>query len=93
MNHKLSEREIKKIILKSLQKKKILDNKSPYRHLGVTVSEASDFRSGRDLMICVVRLLLGSVLTAQSLEPASDSVSPSLSAPPSLMLCLSLSQK
>ena len=33
----------------------------------------------------------GSVLTAQSLEPVSDSVSPSLSAPPSLMLCLSLS--
>ena len=36
---------------------------------------------------------LGSVLTAQSLEPASDSVSPSLSAPPLFMLCLSLSQK
>ena len=35
----------------------------------------------------------GSVLTAQSLEPASDSVSPSLSAPPLLMLCLSLLQK
>ena len=35
----------------------------------------------------------GSVLTAQSLEPASDSVSPSLSAPPSLVLCLSLSLK
>ena len=33
----------------------------------------------------------GSVLTAQSLEPASDSVSPSLSAPPPLTLCLSLS--
>ena len=33
----------------------------------------------------------GSVLTAQSLEPASDSVSPSLSAPPPLTL--SLSQK
>ena len=32
----------------------------------------------------------GSVLIAQSLEPASDSVSPSLSAPPLLMLCLSL---
>ena len=32
----------------------------------------------------------GSVLTAQSLEPASDSVSPSLSAPPLLMLCLSV---
>ena len=35
----------------------------------------------------------GSVLTAQSLEPASDSMSPSFSAPPLLMLCLSLSQK
>ena len=32
---------------------------------------------------------LGSVLTAQSLEPASDSVSPSLSARPLLALCLS----
>ena len=35
----------------------------------------------------------GSVLTAQSLEPASDSVSPSLSAPPPLVLCLFLSLK
>ena len=33
----------------------------------------------------------GSVLTAQSLEPVSDSVSPSLSAPPLLRVCLSLS--
>ena len=31
---------------------------------------------------------VGSVLTAQSLEPALDSVSPSLSAPPLLVLCL-----
>ena len=35
----------------------------------------------------------GSVLTAQGLEPVSDSVSPSLSDPPPFMLCLSLSQK
>ena len=35
----------------------------------------------------------GSGLTAQSLEPASDSVSPSLSAPPSFMLCLCLKNK
>ena len=35
----------------------------------------------------------GSVLTAQSLEPALGSVSPSLSAPPPLMLYLSLSLK
>ena len=33
----------------------------------------------------------GSVLTAQSPEPVSDSVSPSLSAPAPFMLCLSLS--
>ena len=37
--------------------------------------------------------VLGSVLKAQSLETASDSVSPSLSASPPLMLCLSVSQK
>ena len=35
----------------------------------------------------------GSVLTAQSLEPASGSVSPSLSPPPRLVLCFSLSLK
>ena len=35
----------------------------------------------------------GSVLTAQSLEPASHSVSPSLSASPLLVLCLSLKNK
>ena len=35
----------------------------------------------------------GSVPTAQSLEPVSDSVSPSLSDPPPFVLCLSLSQK
>ena len=35
----------------------------------------------------------GSVLTAQRLEPASDSVSPSLSVPPLFMFCLSLSLK
>ena len=36
---------------------------------------------------------LGSVLTAQSLQPASDSVSPSLSALPPLPVCLSLKNK
>ena len=34
-----------------------------------------------------------SVLTARSLEPVLDSVSPSPSAPPSLMLCLSKMSK
>ena len=36
------------------------------------------------------RPVWGSVLPAQSLEPDSDSVSPCLSAPPLLALCLSL---
>ena len=36
---------------------------------------------------------LGSVLTAQSLEPAADSVSPSLSSPPLFIFCLSFSLK
>ena len=35
----------------------------------------------------------GSVLRAQSLEPASDSESPFLSAPPPFILCLTLPQK
>ena len=35
----------------------------------------------------------GSVLTAQSLEPVSNPVSPSLSAPPPVSLCLTLSLK
>ena len=35
----------------------------------------------------------GYVLTAQGLKPALDSVSPSLSAPPPLVLCLPMSQK
>ena len=35
----------------------------------------------------------GSVLTAQGPEPALDSVSPSLSVPPLLTLCLSLKNK
>ena len=35
----------------------------------------------------------GSVLTAQSLEPTSDSASPSLSATPQLVCCLCLKNK
>ena len=35
----------------------------------------------------------GSVLTAQSLEPVSDSMSPPLSAPPLFTLCLCLKNK
>ena len=53
--------------------------------------EVSDFGSGHDLTACEFETRVGSVLTAWSLEPASDSVSPFLSATPPLMLCLSLS--
>ena len=53
-------------------------------------NSAPDFSSGHHLPDCGFEpcVASGSVLTAQGLEPASDSVSPSLSAPSSLMLCL-----
>ena len=59
---------------------------------GGSVGWVSDFSSGHDLVVCGFEPpALGSVLTARSLEPASAAVSPSLSAPPRLILCLSLS--
>ena len=61
--------------------------------LGGSVSCASGLRSGHDLAVCEFKPRVGLCADAQSLKPASDSVSPSLSAPPLLMLCLSLSQK
>ena len=61
--------------------------------LGGSVGWATDFGSGHDLAVREFEPASGSVLTAQSLEPVSDSVSPSLSDLPPFMLCLSLSQK
>ena len=60
-------------------------------HLGGSVSRAPDFSSGHDLMVPEIETWVCSVLKAQSLEPASDSVSPPVSAPS--LLVLSLSQK
>ena len=48
----------------------------------------SDFNSGHSLVVHELEPRVG--LTAQSLEPASDSVSPSVSTPPPLILCLAL---
>ena len=58
---------------------------------------ASDFGSGRDLTVCefephVGLCPVGLCPESLSMEPASDSVSPSLSAPPPVVLCLSLSK-
>ena len=58
----------------------------------------SHFGSGRDLAVCELEPGVGlcadgSVLTAPSLEPVLESVSPSLSDPPLFMLCLSLKNK
>ena len=63
--------------------------------LGGSVDEASNFSTGHDLTVHGYEMspASGSVLTAGSLEPASDSVSPSLSTPPLLALCLCLSLK
>ena len=54
---------------------------------------ATDFGSGHDLAVCEFEPRVGALVpTARSLEPASDSVSPFLSAPPLLLLSLCLSK-
>ena len=55
--------------------------------LGGSVGEASNFRSGHDLSVREFEPHMG--LSAVSTEPASDPLSPSLSAPASLFLSLS----
>ena len=44
-----------------------------------------DFNSGRDLMVCGIEPCIG--LCADSMEPAWDSLSPPLSAPPPAHAC------
>ena len=44
-----------------------------------------NFSSGHDLRFRSLSPVIGCVLTAQSLEPASDAVSPFLSVPPLLI--------
>ena len=61
--------------------------------LGGSVSWASTLVQVMTLQFVGPSPASGSMLTAQSLEPGSDSVSRSLSAPLLLMLCLSLSLK
>ena len=61
---------------------------------GAWVAQLVKYPTSAQVMISQVMGLSpasGSVLTAQSPEPASDSVSPSLSAPPLLVLSLGLS--
>ena len=60
--------------------------------LGGLVGWASNFGSGHDLMVREFGPDSGSVLTAHSLDPASNSVSPSLSLCPDPTHALSLSQ-
>ena len=64
-------------------------------HFGASgwLSRLSDFGSGHDLPAREFKPASGSVLTARSLEPVSDSGSPLLSAPPPLTLCLSQKKK
>ena len=64
--------------------------------MGTWVAQSVKHPASTQVMISrFVSLILvsSSMLTAQSLEPASDSVSPSFSAPPLLMLSLSLRNK
>ena len=52
-----------------------------------------DFGSGHDLAVREFEPRIGLWADSSGPEPVSDSVSPFLSAPPPLVLCLSLSQK
>ena len=64
------------------------------RRWGAWVAQSGKCLTSAQVMISRVvgsSPVSGSLLTARSLEPASDAVSPSLSAPPPLTLCLSLS--
>ena len=54
--------------------------------------KTSDFSSGHDLTVLESSAASGSVLTSQNLKPALDSVSPSLSAPPPLVLSWALTK-
>ena len=65
--------------------------KSVQGHLGGSVSWVSDFGSGCDLTVHEFKPYIG--LSAMSTEQALDPLSPSLSAPPSLPLPLSLKNK
>ena len=59
------------------------------RHLGAQSVKRPTWAQGVISQVTSSSPVSVSVLMARSLEPASDSVSPSLSAPPPLVLCLS----
>ena len=56
----------------------LLPLETGWRRLGGSVGWAADFGSGHDFAGREFEPRVGSVLTAQSLEPVLDSVSPSL---------------
>ena len=73
-----------------------LTDKTVIRIWGAWVAQSIKHLTLAQVMISRFMILSpvsGSVLTAKSLEPASDSVSLSLSSPPPLTLSLSFSQK
>ena len=88
-NNEATERQIKKLIPFTTAPRII-----KYRGAWVAQSvKASDFSQVTISRYVSSSPASGSGLMAQSLEPVSDSVSPSLSAPPPFMHCLSLSPK
>ena len=73
-----------------------IDKKGPNDFGGPWVAQSVkrrtlDFSSGRDLIVCGIEPRVW--LCTDSVKPALDSLSPSLSATPPLVLSLSLSQK
>ena len=84
---------------KKKKKKESLDSGKKNQNLKRCLGRAVGQVQRPTLAQVMISLLVGSshmsrsVLTARSLEPASDSVSPSLPTPPLLKLCLSLKNK
>ena len=62
-------------------------------HLGGSVSWASNFGSGHNLMVCEFESCVGLCADGSGLEPALDSESPSLCPSPAHALSLSLKNK
>ena len=82
-----------KVFNSSLKKKKSLEKYINPGHLDGSVVGASDLGTGHDLVVREFEPpASGCLLTARSLEPALESVTPPLSVP-SLAHALSLSQK
>ena len=76
---------------KTLSLESYVNNTWASGHLDGSVGWASNFVSGHNLMVCEFEPHVGLFADSSEPQPASDSVPPSLSAPPPHLLTFSLS--